>query len=411
MPRRRRSPCAGVAWCLGLDRIPRAGMSCGTPLGELAGTATRSRSALFEAVPGLVVPALVYRPTRPGPIPAVVHAPGPLDGERAARARPPALQRPLARAGARVLCVRPARPGRAAARLAQHGQLAPLLVGFTSLGVMVAETLAALDVLAARGDVDADRLGVIGASGGGFVSTFAAAVDVASGRCICCILNTHVGQLRDAAFGTGWDGWIDLCNQVPRLAATAKMGVVVGAAAPRAVTVVHAVDDPPFPIAGARAVVAEAATPTRPSGPRLASPSSRSRAATGCTPRCATPPSAALAAALGGRRPAPSRRRRCSGTPTPSRTTSRARELARRPSRPRRLPGESLPATVDTNPVLVALARAAPRPARPHAVGRARRRRALGAIRRPGACAPSSRTTWRLEGGFGQRLAIDVAGT
>ena len=37
------------------------------------------------------------------------------------------------------------------------------------------------------------------------------------------------------------------------------MGHVVAAAAPRDVTVVHAVDDPPFPIAGARAVVAEAA--------------------------------------------------------------------------------------------------------------------------------------------------------
>ena len=32
----------------------------------------------------------------------------------------------------------------------QHGQLAPLLAGFTSLGVMVVETLAALDLLAAR---------------------------------------------------------------------------------------------------------------------------------------------------------------------------------------------------------------------------------------------------------------------
>ena len=65
--------------------------------------------------------------------------------------------------------------------------------------------------------------------------------------------------MRDAAFGTGWDGWVDLCNQVPRLAATASMGMVLGAAAPGRVTVVHAIDDPPFPIAGARAVVGEAA--------------------------------------------------------------------------------------------------------------------------------------------------------
>ena len=64
--------------------------------------------------------------------------------------------------------------------------------------------------------------------------------------------------MRDAALGTGWDGWVDLCDQVPRLAATASMGLVLGAAAPSRVTVVHAIDDPPFPIAGARAVVREA---------------------------------------------------------------------------------------------------------------------------------------------------------
>ena len=59
------------------------------------------------------------------------------------------------------------------------------------------------------------------------MSAFAAAVDErVAAACICCILNTHLSQLRDAAYGTGWDGWVDLCNQVPRIAATANMGHV-----------------------------------------------------------------------------------------------------------------------------------------------------------------------------------------
>ena len=49
----------------------------------------------------------------------------------------------LARAGMVVLCYDPLGQGERRAGWHQHGQLAPLLSGFTSLGVMVAETLGA----------------------------------------------------------------------------------------------------------------------------------------------------------------------------------------------------------------------------------------------------------------------------
>ena len=197
----------------------------------------------------------------PGPHPGVVHSLG--HWMENARLEPD-IQRynaRLARAGMLVLAYDPLGQGERRIGWHQHGQLAPLLRG--------------LHVARRDGRGDARRrstcwqrettwtparLGVTGASGGGFVSTFAAAVDRRiAAAAICCILNTHLGQVRDAAFGTGWDGWVDLCNQVPRLAATASMGLVLGCAAPGRVTVVHAIDDPPFPIAGARAVVREAA--------------------------------------------------------------------------------------------------------------------------------------------------------
>ena len=245
----------------------------------------------------------------------------------------------------------------------QHGQLAPLLVGFTTLGVMVAETLAALDCCAEREDVDAGRLGLTGASGGGFVSTFAAAVDTrVAAAAICCILNTHAAQVRDAAFGTGWDGWVDLCNQVPRLAATASMGMVLGAAAPGRVTVVHAIDDPPFPIAGARAVVAEAARDLRRrSEPAAARASSRSPAGTACIPRCATPrPRRSRRPSALTRRRRRRRRWRSWRRPTRSRTRSPAR-TSRSPRRmcahPAGCRASRCNANVDTNSVLVRLAR------------------------------------------------------
>ena len=223
----------GVAECLGLAAIPRTESAEWQVLAELPGEGFTIEKGTFEAVPGLVVPAHVYRPSGAGPHPGVVHSLG--HWMENARLEPD-IQRynaRLARAGILVLAYDTLGQGERRIGWHQHGQLAPLLVGFTSLGVMVSETLGALDLLAARADVDAARLGVTGASGGGFVSTFAAAVDRRiAAAAICCILNTHLGQVRDAAFGTGWDGWVDLCNQVPRLAATASMGLVLGCAAP-----------------------------------------------------------------------------------------------------------------------------------------------------------------------------------
>ena len=402
----------GVAACLGLAQIPRTDGPGWRSRTVVPGDGYSVEVGLYETVPGLAVPAHVYRPDGEGPFPGVVHAPG--HWMENARLEPD-VQRfniRLARAGLLVLCFDPVGQGERRNGWHEHGQLAPVLAGFTTLGVMVAETMSALDVLAARPDVDAGRLGVTGASGGGFVSTFVAAIDPrVSAAAICCILNTHVGQLRDAAFGTGWDGWIDLCNQVPRLAATAPMGLVVGAAAPARVTVVHAVDDPPFPVEGVRAVVAQAATAYAAVGvpEHLAlvevvgghglHPAMRAAAADG------------LARALGGSDP---------GLETPAallehpylvtHDVSRAApELAQSQIRDeRRLAGESLPRNEDTNPVLVELARSVaaglrdrPRPDRAAVAA------ALGLDTTPGAVRAHVSNHLTLDVGSAQRLAIE----
>jgi dienelactone hydrolase len=318
----------------------------------------------------------------------------------------------LARAGIAVLCYDPIGQGERRSGWHQHGQLAPLLAGFTSLGVMVAESLAGLDVLAARADVDTTRLALTGASGGGLVSTFAAAVDErAAAACICCILNTHLSQLRDAAYGTGWDGWVDLCNQVPRLAATANMGHVVAAAAPCDVTVVHAVDDAPFPIAGARAAVTEAARSYAYAGVgdriRLVEVSGGH----GLHPAMRDAAAGALARSLG--RPAPEPDAPAPLLAHPFAVTHDVARAAHPQTTARdtaRLPGEALAADLDTNPVLVGVAREVAAGLRD---GRTPDRAAVAASLR-GAPEPSvrARVTNHValrEGGYGQRLELTVA--
>jgi dienelactone hydrolase len=405
---------AGVAACLGLATIPRTREPGWRGLGELPGAGYTVEKGVFEAVPGLIVPAHVYRPSAPGPHPAVVHSLG--HWMENARLEPD-IQRfnaRLARAGMIVLAYDTLGQGERRIGWHQHGQLAPLLAGFTSLGVMVAETLAGLDVLSARDDVDSGRLGLTGASGGGFVSTFAAALDPrVAAAAICCILNTHAGQVRDAALGTGWDGWVDLCNQVPRLAATASMGMVLGAAAPSRVTVVHATDDPPFPIAGARAVVSEAAGVYDALGGDGHARLVEISGGHGLHARMRDAAAAALADAFGLDAPAGEVPMELLETPhAVTHDVARADAgLAQTHLRqPRRLPGESLPANVDTNHVIVQLARDRAVDLR-H--GREPRLAELAA-RFGCSVAPSGvrgvvTNHIALAYGFGQRLALDVA--
>lgn len=247
---------AGLAEALGLGRIPRST----APLqrqGQVERDGYIIEKLVYEALPGLPVPGHLYLPASSGPHPAVVHVPGHWLENAKVEPDLQLLNVRLVRSGIAVYCFDPLGQGERRIGWHQHGQLAPLLVGFTSLGVMVTESLVALDLLETRPDIDPSRLAMTGASGGGFVTIFATAVDPRIAvAAIACIVNTHLGQISDAAFGTGWDGWVDLCNQVPDLCAIASMEEILSCAVPRRIAVVHAEDDPPFPIAGARAVTA-----------------------------------------------------------------------------------------------------------------------------------------------------------
>ncbi len=253
---RREELRAAVADCLGIERLDRSEAFPRT-VGRLERDGYGIEKLVFEAVPGLPVPALLYLPAGAGQFPAVVHPPG--HWMENAKLEPD-LQRTnvaLARSGVAVLCYDTLGQGERRIGWHQHGQLATLLVGTTTLAVMVAESRRALDVLAARREVDPARLGIVGASGGGWSSIFATALDErVQAAAIVCIVNTHLGQIR-AARGTGWDGHVCLCNQLPGLAALGSIGEIMALAAPRALLQVNAVDDPPFPIEGARRVAAE----------------------------------------------------------------------------------------------------------------------------------------------------------
>ena len=131
----------------------------------------------FESRPGFIVPANVYVPDGEGPFPAMVHAVGHFGGSKADIVVTQHLVT-MARFGFVGITYDPFGQGErnsAANRHDVHFKL--LLSGLNNTTVMVWDTVRAVDVLLERDDVDPNRLGVTGASGGGLNSLYAMAFD------------------------------------------------------------------------------------------------------------------------------------------------------------------------------------------------------------------------------------------
>lgn len=136
-----------------------------------------------------------------------------------------------------------------------HGHLEALLVGLSQEGLSVWESMRALDYLQSRPEVDGERLGMTGASGGGMNTLYASAVDKRVKVAVpVCYVNS-AEYLLPTMRGYNWVGGQDLCNQVPRLLTYANTGDICALVAPRPQLVINATRDPMFPVHGAERAV------------------------------------------------------------------------------------------------------------------------------------------------------------
>ncbi len=120
-----------------------------------------------------------------------------------------------------------------------------LMLGRTLAGERVYDVDRGIDYLAGRGDIDARRIGVMGNSGGGTISMYAAAV---LPRLAYCMPSCSFCTYRDSIMS------IYHCadNYIPGLLRYAEMADVLGLFAPRPVVVVAGKEDPIFPVKGVR---------------------------------------------------------------------------------------------------------------------------------------------------------------
>ncbi len=159
---------------------------------------------LLESQPGFHVTANVYRPGGKGPFPAILHPVGHAENGKAYGDYQRA-NRLLAQNGFIVLCFDPigqgerkqiiAADGNPAQRASgEHQQLgvAPILLGRSLASYMVWDAIRAIDYLCSRSDVDSQRIGCTGNSGGGNLTSYLMAYDQRiAAAAPGCFMTTH----------------------------------------------------------------------------------------------------------------------------------------------------------------------------------------------------------------------------
>ncbi len=162
----------------------------------------RIEKILYYSQPGFPVTATLYLPEGPGPHPGVLHSCGHSNEGKAAELyqRASAL---MAMHGLAVLCVDPLGQGERK-QLESHGVtrptsehmlmgIAPILLGENLATYMIWDGIRGLDYLAQRPEIDAGRLGCVGNSGGGMMTSYLMALDdrVRAAAPACFITDTR----------------------------------------------------------------------------------------------------------------------------------------------------------------------------------------------------------------------------
>lgn len=209
-------------------------------LGEFQRDGYRVERIVFQTRPGIWMTANAYVPDQLGRLPAVLCVHGHWRGAK----QDPVVQSRcigLARHGFFVLVVDAFGAGERAVGKAlgeYHGEMtgATLLpVGLPLSGLQVYENMRAVDYLLTRPEVDGERIGITGASGGGNQSEYAGAMDDRFRAVVpVCSVGTSETSLQVASC---------MCEIVPgKLRFTQEWGVLA-MTAPRGLLVINATDD------------------------------------------------------------------------------------------------------------------------------------------------------------------------
>ncbi|MGF9695812.1 alpha/beta hydrolase family protein [Paenibacillus sp. MABNR03] len=120
-----------------------------------------------------------------------------------------------------------------------------LMAGQTLAGHRVYETIRVLDYLSSRPEVNAERIGIMGISGGGLVAAFTAALDV---RCRATVISGYANTFQ----GSILDRNHCLDNYIPGILREAELPDILGLIVPRPLFIEAGSEDRVFPQVTAR---------------------------------------------------------------------------------------------------------------------------------------------------------------
>jgi hypothetical protein len=157
-----------LADALGYTRFPAADPRART-VGTLPRQGYRIEKVAWQTLPGVDVPAHLYIPDGlAAPAPAILFYPGHWWADSKTRPDFQAFCINMARLGFVVLTWDPFGQGERGQSARDHRRVESLLAGIAQQGIAEYETRRALEYLLGRKEVDPKRIGMTGASGGGY---------------------------------------------------------------------------------------------------------------------------------------------------------------------------------------------------------------------------------------------------
>ncbi|HLJ13767.1 MAG TPA: prolyl oligopeptidase family serine peptidase [Bryobacteraceae bacterium] len=245
---------------LGFRRFPQPPHAKCRTVGTLVRSGYRIEKIVLETLPGVQAPALFYLPAvQTGKIPGILYFVGhwPLDS----KTRPDfqAFCINMARLGIAVLIFDPPGQGERGISSRDHRRTELLRVGVSQQGLNEYETQCALEYLLSRPEIDTQRIGMTGASGGGYNTWMTAALDDRIKVVAPVVGTSEFYEQNHSRIGADW-GPKDHCHKVPGLNRYANNQELVAMVAPRPLLIVAATGDEGFPITGVRQIAAYAHT-------------------------------------------------------------------------------------------------------------------------------------------------------